>query len=152
MEYTSIYYFETVQKVYFLFFISLFVNEDWTIFEYQKYVYTCVRGIDFPLSTIFWLDFGTVPTVWYFHYLKIKITCKCFWHEQDILPHSIKMYVSSTAALGSVLLVVINLLCIFCFKNGNLLLFYFHYLIYFMITFPHLKIRFLYSENVISRH
>ena len=26
----------------------------------------CVRGIDFPLTTIFQLDFRTVPTMWYF--------------------------------------------------------------------------------------
>ena len=26
----------------------------------------CVRGIDFPLATIFQLDFRTVPTMWYF--------------------------------------------------------------------------------------
>jgi hypothetical protein len=29
--------------------------------------YMCVRGVNlFSLSTIFLLDFGTVPTVWYF--------------------------------------------------------------------------------------
>ena len=29
-------------------------------------MFVCVRGVDFAYFTIFLLDFGNVPTVWYF--------------------------------------------------------------------------------------
>jgi hypothetical protein len=36
-------------------------------------MYLCARGIDLPLSVIILVDFGTVPTGWFF---AIHVICK----------------------------------------------------------------------------
>jgi hypothetical protein len=68
----------------------------------------CVRGIDVtPISEIFRMDYGIVPTMWYFLYFSIcyKLTQseRCWWTSSQMRGHKVVYQVPAFVFVPSIM-------------------------------------------------